>query len=195
MDADRFDTLTRSLTEARSRRGAVAALLGGTLGLLGLAETAAKNKKKGKGKKGKGKKNKKKDEDNTNQNPGAPPDSCANSVKDGGESDVDCGGGTCPRCAIDKTCVSRNDCASGRCVGAKCAVCVAAADCGTDTDGNMCACRDHESGQRFCSKQNAKPDRVFPAGTPCTVCQGGEQCFPINGGANGIECIPPCGAP
>lgn len=35
MDAERFDTLTRGLTRARSRRGALAALLGGTLGLLG----------------------------------------------------------------------------------------------------------------------------------------------------------------
>jgi hypothetical protein len=35
MDAERFDTLTRSLTAPRSRRGALAMLLGGTLGLLG----------------------------------------------------------------------------------------------------------------------------------------------------------------
>ena len=56
MDANRFDSLARSLTVARSRRGAVGSLLAGTLGLLGLAEAVAK--KKGKGKKGKGKKKK-----------------------------------------------------------------------------------------------------------------------------------------
>src|SRR5215213_1050363 len=44
MDADRFDALSRSLTTARSRRGALASLLGGTLGLVGLAETEAKKK-------------------------------------------------------------------------------------------------------------------------------------------------------
>jgi hypothetical protein len=55
MDPSRFDTLARSLTEVRSRRGALSTLLGGALGLLGLADTAAK---KGKGS-GKGKKKKK----------------------------------------------------------------------------------------------------------------------------------------
>jgi len=55
MDTNRFDFLSRSLRDARSRRGALTSVLGGTLGLLGLAETDAK-KKKGKGKKGKGKK-------------------------------------------------------------------------------------------------------------------------------------------
>jgi hypothetical protein len=48
MDPLRFDSLSRELT--RSRRGALAAVVGGTLGLLGLAETTAK-RKKGKGKK------------------------------------------------------------------------------------------------------------------------------------------------
>jgi hypothetical protein len=59
MDPHRFDTLTRSLTETRSRRGALAVVLGSSLGLLGLADAAAKNKKKkGKDKdKDKGKKN------------------------------------------------------------------------------------------------------------------------------------------
>jgi hypothetical protein len=52
MDAHCFDTLTRSLTATRSRRGTLTALLGGTLGLLGLADTAAtKGKGNGKGKK------------------------------------------------------------------------------------------------------------------------------------------------
>src|SRR5918993_4940418 len=40
----RFDRLTRSLTDARSRRGALGVLLGGTLGLLGLADTPARKK-------------------------------------------------------------------------------------------------------------------------------------------------------
>jgi hypothetical protein len=44
MDADRFDTLSRSLTDLRSRRTALASLLGGALGLVGLAEADAKKK-------------------------------------------------------------------------------------------------------------------------------------------------------
>ena len=116
---------------------------------------------------------------------------CSDGIKNGGESDVDCGG-TCPRCATGKTCASRNDCASARCEAGTCQTCDDPnTDCGTDANGSMCACRDHESGQRFCTKING---RLLPAGTPCTACQGGEQCFPINGGAGGIECILPCGA-
>src|SRR5215213_8927440 len=42
MDADRFDALSRSLTDALSRRAALASLLGSSLGLVGLAETEAK---------------------------------------------------------------------------------------------------------------------------------------------------------
>ncbi len=51
MDATRFDRLARSLTAARSRRGAAGTLLGGALGLLGLADTAARKGRKKKGKK------------------------------------------------------------------------------------------------------------------------------------------------
>lgn len=50
MDATRFDRLARSLTAARSRRGAAGTLLGGALGLLGLADTAARKGRKKKGK-------------------------------------------------------------------------------------------------------------------------------------------------
>jgi hypothetical protein len=49
MDAGRFDSLTRTLTLPGSRRRALVAVLGGTLGLRGLTETnqaAAKNCKK-----------------------------------------------------------------------------------------------------------------------------------------------------
>ena len=49
MDSDHFASLTRSLTGARARRRAVAAMLGASLGLLGRAHpdaTAAKKRKK-----------------------------------------------------------------------------------------------------------------------------------------------------
>jgi hypothetical protein len=42
MDADRFDALSRSLTHARSRRLALASLLGDTVGLVGFAGATAK---------------------------------------------------------------------------------------------------------------------------------------------------------
>ena len=43
MVIQRFDTLIRSLTDAWSRRSALAFLCGSTLGLLGLADSAAKS--------------------------------------------------------------------------------------------------------------------------------------------------------
>ena len=46
MDADRFDTLTRSVPAAGSRRRALVAVLAGSLAALGLRDTGAKKKKK-----------------------------------------------------------------------------------------------------------------------------------------------------
>ena len=45
---------------------------------------------------------------------------CGNGMKDGSETDVDCGG-SCPvKCAINKTCSVAGDCANGNCVGGFC---------------------------------------------------------------------------
>jgi hypothetical protein len=52
MDAARFDTLSRTLGTPVSRRGTLATLLGGTLGLRRLTETEAKHHKKHKKKPG-----------------------------------------------------------------------------------------------------------------------------------------------
>lgn len=57
MDGTRFDIATRALSDDTPRRSILGLLLGGTLGLAGLAESAAKGKGKKKGK-GKGKKKK-----------------------------------------------------------------------------------------------------------------------------------------
>src|SRR3954469_22461870 len=46
MDPRHFDSLARDLTRARSRRGTLAAVVGGTLALLGLTESSAKHKHK-----------------------------------------------------------------------------------------------------------------------------------------------------
>jgi hypothetical protein len=213
MDTTAFDGLTRALAGGMSRRGVTRMLGGLTLGILTLGPIATDAKRGGKGKgKGKGKKKvtichqgttisvsrsavkghlKHGDTRGACGAPGSPANQCADGTTNGSETDVDCGG-SCPRCATGKTCAVRSDCVSARCEAGTCQTCVNnVTDCGTDTDGSQCACRDHESGQRFCTKSDV---RLLPVGTPCTECQGGEQCFPINGGANGIECILPCGA-
>lgn len=217
MIADRFDILLRSLSQTPSRRHALRLLGGSAFGALltrDASDALAKQGGKGKGKNKKGKKGKvalchqgqtitvsKSGQKahlaqgdtigrcSTTNQPSGP--TCADGITNGSETDVDCGG-SCPRCATGKTCATRSDCASARCEAGTCQTCAnPLTDCGTDSGGGMCACRDHESGQRFCTKING---RLLSAGTPCTACQGDEQCFPINGGANGIECIRPCGA-
>src|SRR5688572_28550340 len=107
MDATSFDSLTRSLTELGSRLQALTAALAGSLGLLGLSENAAgKRKRKIRKKKNIG-----------GQTPTSPPSprppplsppppppaTCNDEIKNGSESDVDCGG-SCPRCGNGKAC-------------------------------------------------------------------------------------------
>lgn len=158
MDSTRFDALTRSLTDPRSRRRTLVSLLGGTLGLLGLTETIAKKRKPVHGE-GKKKKKKKNDPSPTNQDPVSPsplpppppsppppppPPPCANGIKDGSESDVDCGG-TCPRCVNGQTCTSRDDCVSAFCHSSTglCAMCIPGGGppCLSDATGT-CSCHD-----------------------------------------------------
>jgi len=49
-----------------------------------------------------------------------PKPTCTDKIKNGNETDIDCGGGTCPKCANGKTCKGATDCINGMCSGAKC---------------------------------------------------------------------------
>ena len=42
-------------------------------------------------------------------------DPCTNNVKDSSETDVDCGGGTCPKCGDGKICAGNGDCVNSSC--------------------------------------------------------------------------------
>ena len=73
---------------------------------------------------------------------------CADHLKDGTETDVDCGGGTCPSCAVGKQCKVSADCTSNDCVANVCqsgtaGTCTDGAQDGTETDvdcgGGTCA--------------------------------------------------------
>jgi hypothetical protein len=72
----------------------------------------------------------------TGTTPPAEPEAptCTDGVKNGSESDVDCGG-TCPACGTDKSCSLPADCTSGVCTGGKCAApsCTDAVKNGTET--------------------------------------------------------------
>jgi hypothetical protein len=184
MDGHQFDNLIRAFSAGRSRRGLVAAIAGLSAGSLleSLFAPTSVDAKNGKGKgkrkgKGKGKAKGKKKRPN-----------CKDNKRNGGETDVDCGGGKCARCQIGQICNGPNDCASARCVGGTCQACVNNTECGVGPDGLQCACRLHVSGQKFCTNANGR----FVAGaTSCDVCTANEECFSVPGG---IECVPPCGA-
>lgn len=46
---------------------------------------------------------------------------CKNTLKDDGETDIDCGGTLCDGCGLGKTCVTASDCLYGNCSAGKCA--------------------------------------------------------------------------
>jgi cysteine-rich repeat protein len=52
--------------------------------------------------------------------------SCDDGLKSGGETDIDCGGGSCPACGLDGVCLEPTDCLTGTCDAG---VCTVAASC------------------------------------------------------------------
>jgi stigma-specific protein Stig1 len=61
---------------------------------------------------------------------------CTDGIKDGNETGIDCGGGTCPPCAVGQTCLAGSDCQSGICTGG---VCATSCGAGMTACGNACA--------------------------------------------------------
>jgi hypothetical protein len=217
MDGKRFDAIAQSLAFSRDRRGIVRLLTGSALGGLVLASASDADAKGKKNKKNKNKnkkitichngqtitvsKNAKKGhlkhgdtlgECQSSPPPPPPPTTtCGDGVQNGTETDVDCGGASCPRCAVGKKCSSRSDCATSLCVGGVCKSCVDGNECGLQADGaTNCFCRDSKlvPGTKICTNQNG---RTIGVGTPCTGCNANEACTPA--GAD-TECVVFCGA-
>jgi hypothetical protein len=176
LDLTRFDDALRSLTRGHSRRTFGTALssfvLGAIPGSRSLVETEAKKKKR-----------KKRD-----RRPNRVSPTCADGIKNGNESDVDCGG-NCPRCANGKACLVRNDCAGAHCVNGTCQECSPTVQCGVEADGATCICRAPIlGGPKFCTKGNSAGSTV----TSCDMCAPGTICVgPVAGGFN---CTRHCGA-
>jgi hypothetical protein len=95
-------------------------------------------------------------------------DQCADHRKDGAETDVDCGGGTCPACANPKKCAVDTDCASMACDGTS-LTCVA----------NQCA--DHR-------KDGAESDVDCGGSGLCLRCVVGKTCTASNDCQAGHTC-------
>lgn len=167
MDANGFDALAQSVANGQHRRGLIRVLAGTALGglvMLGAGTAEARKKKKKKitlchqgqtitvGKKAK--KAHLKHGDTPGPCPPPPPLTCSDGVKNASETDIDCGGVECNRCADGKTCLVANDCISGTCTGGLCVPCTPLQLCGSDAKGT-CRC-----------------DAEFPSGTP--VCDAAE---------------------
>ncbi|MFO0757186.1 MAG: hypothetical protein U0359_11895 [Byssovorax sp.] len=107
---------------------------------------------------------------------------CTDGMKNGNETDVDCGGGTCTKCANGKTCSANTDCLSAGCVGGVCSVVAATCSDGLK-NGNE---SDVDCGGPTCPK--------CPIGGACT---GAADCTIVGGFAqcqNNICIVPnsPC---
>jgi hypothetical protein len=194
MDASNFDRLTRNLTFAGSRRRALAGLLIGAFRFLGIRseEVGAKNKRKKpcppckKRKKGKCKATL---PDGKKCAGGTCYDgrctTCTDGVKNGRESDVDCGGPNCLRCAVGRACVGRMDCGSAFCVGGVCQACTGGftGECGTDSTGD-CVCL-----EGACVQRNATM-----RATVCPDCPPNSTCVRLTPEAPDFRCFAPCGS-
>jgi len=122
--------------------------------------------------------------------------SCDDQIRNGAETDVDCGGGSCGACPLGAVCVVESDCASGVCNGGRCTNAVVAASCtdgvldGTETDidcgGASCpACSDN----RICAIGADCTSGVCTASTCRTAsCHDGVQ----NGGETDVDCGGAC---
>jgi hypothetical protein len=78
----------------------------------------------------------------------APVDFCTDHVKDGNETDVDCGGGICPACPLGDACLVTSDCTTGDGCDATTKLCVATecsdgvkdgTETGVDCGGGTCS--------------------------------------------------------
>src|SRR6185312_12201324 len=119
---------------------------------------------------------------------------CANGMKDGGETGVDCGGSQCLPCGTSKPCLTSSDCFSHVCSGSVCQApsCSDGVQNGTETDvdcgGSGCppcpdlkkcaAPGDCESGVCRPTGSNV-PDRC-----QAPTCTDGVK----NGGETGVDC-------
>lgn len=90
---------------------------------------------------------------------------CMTKIKDGTETDVDCGGdNACARCELTKACVTASDCASGaQCSNGLCALCTDDATNGDEADRNC-------------------------GGKSCAACTGGKRCL-VNSDCRSASCI------
>jgi hypothetical protein len=122
---------------------------------------------------------------------------CDDTMKNGDETDADCGGANCGPCAQGKTCAAATDCMSTFCADGVC--------CADACDGACLAC--NISGSEGTCDVIAKyaPDPVYGTGMSCTeadgkICSGGGVCLLALGqtcmspaSCASLKCVDPTG--
>jgi hypothetical protein len=115
---------------------------------------------------------------------------CSDGVKNGSETDIDCGGAACSKCGSGKSCGVAGDCSSGVCTAGQCA----APTC-TDTVKNQGESDVDCGGSTSCSR--CGPGKTCTGGADCTstLCAGGLCTTPScgDGAKNGSETDVDCG--
>lgn len=225
MDGTCFDTMTRRLSLASSRRRALGGVLLGALGLVGMdAEpTTAKKKPCPPCKKRKKGKCKGTLPDGSACDggqcqggacvalavpPGPPPASppptpgptCSDGIKNGRETDVDCGGPDCPPCALDQVCIYSGDCRTGNCDDRECEGCSSNFNCGFDPDGARCTCVAGICYSSGATGETCQASATCGSVDACMrtsgICGHGGKCYlPLGGGAPRCATVAPasCG--
>jgi hypothetical protein len=106
----------------------------------------------------------------TDQQPPAP--TCTDGIQNGNETDVDCGGPSCPKCVEGRHCATGGDCATGVCTGG---ICVASAPtcsadvCGAQHGCPACALGKSCSGGADCASGHC-------SGGVCVQCESAANC-------------------
>jgi hypothetical protein len=88
-------------------------------------------------------------------------------VKNGAETDVDCGGGTCPKCSAGKMCLANADCVSNWCKTGLCLMpdCLDGMQNGYETD--------MDCGGPVCAKCTSGKHCIVPSDCASGSCVGG----------------------
>jgi plastocyanin len=118
---------------------------------------------------------------------------CLNRSKDGSETDIDCGGATCPPCATGQSCMSFDDCESHVCAGGICQ----ASECGdqvqnggeTDIDCGGGACPGCMDGA-MCMVPSDCVSQLCEASTCVSSCADGR----VDGTETDLDCGGVCAA-
>ena len=144
------------------------------------------------------------------------PSMCTDMKKDGQETDIDCGGTQCPRCADGQICLLGGDCNNGACVNGLCipmpSTCTDVKQNGmeTDIDCGGPVCPKCESGKKckmpvdcegalcenlICTAatcmdgiKNAKETDIDCGGPTCPRCPEGKQCM-VSGDCQLVHCL------